>query len=296
MEKSFLQSEEWADFQRKLGRNVWQIDGINVIEHVLPKGKTYLYSPRLRPAERGFGGQARFENFLSEVKEIAKKENAIFLKIDLQDQIDLTKYGFIKSNNIQPFKTIILDISKPEQELLDKMHSKMRYNIGLAQKKGIDIKKDKGGFEEFWKLIRQTSKRDGFKPYPRAYYEKMLEIPGIELFLALIPISSGRAMTKVIAANIVLFYGKQAIYLHGATSYEHRNLMAAPLLQWEQIKEAKKRGCTEYDFWGIDEIKWPGVTRFKKGFGGKEIAYPGAYDLIFKPFWYKLYKIAKKFL
>lgn len=293
MEKSFLQSEEWADFQKRLGRNVWQVDGINVIEHVLPKGKTYLYSPRLRPAERGF------ENPLSKVKEIAKKENAIFLKIEpfdyAQDKFALEDYGFVKSNNIQPLKTIILDISKSEQELLDGMHPKTRYNIGLAQKKEIKIKiqdtknNNQTYFEDFWKLMLQTSKRDGFKSYPRAYYEKMLEIPGAKLFLA-------ECEGEIIAANIVLFYKSTATYLHGATSYEHRNLMAAPLLQWEQIREAKKRGCMEYDFWGIDEIKWPGVTRFKRGFGGKEITYPGAYDLIFQPLWYKLYKFAKKFL
>ena len=72
--------------------------------------------------------------------------------------------------------------------------------------------------------------------------------------------------------------------------------MAPYLLQWQQILEAKKRGCAEYDFWGINEKKWPGVTRFKKGFSGKEVGYPGAFDLIFQPIWYSLYKIVKKIL
>jgi len=291
MGKSFLQSEEWADFQRRLGRNVWRISGVNIIEHRLPIGKAYLYSPRLILPQNS-------DEFIKEIKDIAKKENAVFLKLEFGSNIDgnlLKKIGFRKSNNIQPFKTIILDITKPEEELLNQMHPKMRYNIGLAQKKGIDIKKDKGNFEEFWELIQQTSERDGFKPYPRTYYEKILEIPGIELFTAEYP-STSLGTSEIIAANIVLFHKNTAIYLHGATSYEHRNLMAAPLLQWEQIKEAKKRGCTEYDFWGMDEIRWPGVTRFKRGFGGQEIAYPGAYDLIFQPFWYLIYKIAKKFL
>ena len=72
--------------------------------------------------------------------------------------------------------------------------------------------------------------------------------------------------------------------------------MAPHLLQWEQIKEAKKRGCIEYDFWGIDDKKWPGVTRFKRGFGGREINYPNAHDLVFQPIWYLIYKIARKIL
>ncbi len=117
----------------------------------------------------------------------------------------------------------------------------------------------------------------------------MLEIPGVELFLA-------DFKNKIIAANIVVFWEKTAIYLHGASDYEQRNLMAPHLLQWEQIKEAKKRGCIEYDFWGIDEKKWPGVTRFKKGFGGREVEYPGAFDLIFQPVWYKIYKIGRTLL
>jgi len=293
--KSFLQSEEWLEFQKKIGKNVWQVDGINLIEHVLPIGKAYLYSPRLRPDwSQDSGGQARLQLFLDKVKEIAEKENAIFFKLELENNINeelLKKYGFIKSNNVQPVKTLILDITKSEEDLLNGMHPKMRYNIGLAQKHRVKIRmanKD-DDFTGFWRLMLQTSKRDGFRAYSRTYYEEMLEIPGVMLFLA-------EHGNEVIAANIVVFYKNIAIYLHGASSYEHRNLMAVPLLQWCQILEAKKIGCIEYDFWGIDEQKWPGVTRFKKGFGGKEVVYPGAYDLVFKPIWYKLYKLAKKFL
>jgi lipid II:glycine glycyltransferase (peptidoglycan interpeptide bridge formation enzyme) len=276
---SFLQSKEWADFQKSLGRKVWQIDSVGVIKHNLPFGKSYLYSPRCR-------GNFLLEDFLKKIKEIAKKENAIFFKVE-PTEIN-KKFGLRKSKDIQPRKTLILDITKSEQELLNQMHYKTRYNIGLAEKKGVRIKRDKNLFEDFWKLMEETTKRDGFKPHPKEYYKKMLEIPEVELFGA-------KFGNKIIAANIVVFYNKTAIYLHGASDYEHRNLMAPHLLQWEQIKEAKKRGCAEYDFWGIDEQKWPGVTRFKKGFGGQEVIYPGAYDLIFQPAWYKIYKLVKKF-
>jgi len=290
-EKSFLQSSAWLDFQKSLGRKVWQIKGVNVIKHNLPFGRSYLYSPRLRPAERDFGGQARFEEFLTKIKKIAKKENAIFFKIEPEEVNErlLKKFGFKKSHDIQPRKTLILDITKSEQELLNQMHYKTRYNIGLAEKKGIKIKKDKKLFKDFWRLIQETTKRDRFRPHPKEYYQKMLEIPGVELFVAIYK-------NKVMAANIVVFYEKTAIYLHGASDYHYRNLMAPHLLQWEQIKEAKKRGCIEYDFWGIDEKKWPGVTRFKRGFGGHEVTYPGAYDLVFQPIWYRIYKIARRIL
>lgn len=278
---SFLQSVDWVNFQKSLGRRVWQLDGINIIKHNLPFKKSYLYSPRCR-------GDFLSEDFLEKIKEIAKKENTIFFKVEPLTEIN-KKFGLRKSKNIQPRKTLILDISKSDEELLNQMHYKTRYNIQLAQKKNVEIKKNKKYFEEFWQLMKQTTKRDGFKPHPKEYYRKILEIPGVELFVA-------EFNNKIIAANIVVFYDKQAIYLHGASDYEHRNLMAPHLLQWEQIKEAKKCGCVEYDFWGIDEKKWPGVTRFKKGFSSQEIIYPGAYDLVFQPIWYRIYKLAKKLL
>jgi lipid II:glycine glycyltransferase (peptidoglycan interpeptide bridge formation enzyme) len=291
---SFLQSQVWADFQKSINRKIWRLDEALVIKHNLLFNKSYFYSPRLRFSI--FGGQARCEDWINKIKQIAKQENAIFLKIEPSfakatdgKPLYLEEFGFIKGQNIQPSKTLILNIEKTEQELLRQMHYKTRYNIGLAEKKGILIKKDKNKFEDFWRLIQETTKRDGFRPHPKEYYRKMLKISDVELFLA-------DFKNKIIAANIVVFYEKQAIYLHGASDYEQRNLMAPFLLQWSQILEAKKRGCTEYDFWGINEKKWPGVTRFKKGFGGYEISYPGAYDLVFQPMWYKIYKISRLLL
>jgi peptidoglycan pentaglycine glycine transferase (the first glycine) len=290
MEKSFLQSKEWLDFQKSLGRKTWDAVGISIIKHNLPLKKSYLYSARLRPSD--FDGQARWGKFLTRVKEIAKQENAIFFKIEPENEVNLKSFGFKKSHNIQPKKTLILDISESEQELLSQMHYKTRYNIQLAIKKGVKTycsSPKTQNFNDFWRLMEETTKRDKFRPHPKEYYRKMLEIPGVELFIA-------SYRDKIIAANIVVFFEKTAIYLHGASDYEHRNLMAPHLLQWEQIKEAKKHGCIEYDFWGIDEQKWPGVTRFKKGFAGKEINYLGAYDLVFQSAWYWIYEISRKIL
>lgn len=277
---SFLQSQAWADFQKSINNKIWRIDEVLVIKYNLPFNKNYLYIPQYRE-------NFLLESFLNKVRKIAKNEKAIFVKIEAIENFNNS--NFIQSHNIQPQKTIILDITKSKQELLRQMHYKTRYNIGLAEKKGILIKKDKSKFEDFWKLTEQTVKRDNFHSHPKNYYEKMLEIPGMELFIA-------EFEGKIIAANIVVFYDKTAIYLHGASDYRYRNLMAPCLLQWSQILEAKKRGCIEYDFWGIDEKKWPGVTRFKRGFNGQEITYSGAYDLVFQPTWYGIYKVARRIL
>ena len=284
---SFLQSQEWAEFQKSLGRKIWQVGGITIIKHNLPFGKSYLYAPRC-------GGNFLSDSFLKKIRKFSKEENAIFFRIELQEKINkkvLSKFGFTKGRNIQPKKTLILNISQSEKDLLEQMHQKTRYNIRLAEKKGIILRQaqDRKDFEKFWRLLTDTAKKGRFKTHPKEYYEKILEIPGTELFLAVY-------RDKIIAANIVLFHNKQVIYLHGASDYNYRKLMAPFLLQWHQILEAKKRECIEYDFWGIDEKKWPGVTRFKKGFGGREIRYMIAYDLVFQPIWYKIYKIARKIL
>ena len=267
--KSFLQSKQWADFQKSLGRKVWFLDNLLVIKYNLPFDKSYLYSPRC----------GLFN--LEKIKEIAKKENSIFFKIEPLGKVK----GFRKSHDLQPRKTLILDLVK--EDLLEKMHSKTRYNIKLAEKKGVVIKK--GKFEDFWRLTCKTTKRDNFKSHPKDYYKKMLNIPGVELFAA-------EYKGKVIVCNIVMFFEKQAIYLHGASDYSFRNVMAPFLLQWKQILEARKRKCEIYDFRGIDEKKWPGITRFKKGFNGQEVISPGAYDFVFNPLWYFIYKVGRKIL
>jgi len=143
-----------------------------------------------------------------------------------------------------------------------------------------------------------TSKRKNIKHHPKDYYKKQLEINSedikFELFVA-------EYECKIIAANIVVLFGNRATYLHGATSSEHREVMAPHLLQWEQIKEAKKRGCSEYDFWGIvnEHTKdkrgqsWEGFTRFKKGFGGREVNYIGYWDYPLNKLWYFLYRLVQ---
>lgn len=284
---SFLQSKEWADFQKSLGRKIWRIDSINIIRHDLPFGKSYLYAPRC-------GGNFLSDSFFKKIRKFSKKESAIFFRVEPQKEISkkaLNKFSFKKGRNIQPQKTLILDISQSEKNLLEQMHQKTRYNIRLAEKKGIILRQaqDKKDFEKFWRLLIDTAKKNKFSTHPKKYYEKILETPGTELFLAVY-------RDKIIAANVVLFHNKQVVYLHGASDYNYRKLMAPHLLQWHQILEAKKRGCLEYDFWGINEKKWPGVTRFKRGFGGKEIRYMIAYDLVFRPIWYEIYKIARKIL
>ncbi len=278
---SFLQSEQWKELQKAVGREVWRIGQTLLIKHNLPLKKNYLYCPR--------GPIGSLETFLKEVKEITQKEKSIFLKIEPDLDFNHNLSNFKKSEKeIQPSKTIILDISKTEEELLNQMHPKTRYNIQLAKKKGILIEQSQE-IDSFLNLLKETAQKDKFHLHPNDYYRKMLEKTDgmVKLFLA-------KHEGKTIAGDLICFFSDTATYLHGASDYKTRQLMAPHLLQWQAVLKAKEMGLKYYDFYGIDQKKWPGVTRFKKGFGGKEVNYPGTYDLIYDSFWYKAYNLIRK--
>lgn len=286
--KSFLQSKEWGQFQESLGRRVFWLDEILLIQMPLRLGRSYLYSPRC--SDRVLG-----KDFLRQLKKFKKRRHIFFR---LEPNIVVSQNLVLGNNfekldfDLQPSKTLILDLTKNEEKILAAMHPKTRYNIRLAEKHGVKIKKGEEYFDDFWRLLKITAARDGIRPFSENYYRQQLIVTDdfrTELWVA-------EYEKEIIAANLVNFYGDIVTYLHGASSDKHRNVMSTFLLQWEQIKEGRKRGFKKYDFWGFDEQRWPGVSRFKKGFGGKAVEYAGAFDLVWSRTWYWAYKIAKKLL
>lgn len=320
---SFLQAFEWGGLQEKAGRKVWRIWLVDekidanqpifaaqIIKHDLPFGKNYLYAPHGPIFRRGIIEQISkignfldkkreyFSEFLSTARKLCQEENAIFFKIEpLLKSESHKKYllesGLKKSGKeIQPSRTLILDLSKSEEELLKDMEQKTRYNINLAQKRGVKIVKGDEYIDEFCGLMRQTAKRGGFSLHDADYYRELLSAKS-DIFENVLYVA--RFDGKILAGAVVNFFNGRATYLHGASSSENRNVMAPHLLHFEIIKDAKARGFSQYDFWGISE-KWTGVTRFKQGFGGKEIAYLGAFDLPVDKKWYFLYSLARRVL
>lgn len=311
---SLLQSFEWGKFQESLGRKIWRLALIDkekwlasalIVKHNLPLDKSYLYCPQGPIFENLKFKIENLKLLFNKIKKIAKEEKAIFLRIDpainiQNSEFNIQKLGFIKTKKeVQPKDTLILDITKGEKELLRQMHHKTRYNLRLAQRKGVKIRQsiDLKDIDLFWDLMLETTKREGFKSHPKEYYRKQIEVLGKE---SLVRLFLAEYQDKVIAANIVSFFGNKATYLHGASLYQYREVMAPHLLQWQAILEAKKRSCKFYDFWGIapqnqPNHPWAGITRFKKGFGGQEMHYLGAWDLVYQPLWYKLYNLVRTF-
>lgn len=275
MLSGFLQSDIWEKFQQALGKKTFRVNGQLLIKNRLPLGLSWLYSPR-----------CSLDNFdWQELEKIAQQERAIFSHFD---HITPTTDYQLLTTSIQPQKTLVLDLTPSTTELLTKMKEKTRYNIRLASKKQLIIERS-GEIEDFWRLINQTTERQQFIAHYREYYQKMIEIiPECQIWTI-------KYYHQAIAAAIFLFSqdDKSGYYLHGGSDYHYRQLMAPYLLQWAGIQEAQKRHLKFWDFWGVDERRWPGVTRFKTGFGGRIQDYPPAVRLIYRPFCYRLYTMTK---
>lgn len=201
-----------------------------------------------------------------------------------------------RTRAMNPATTIVLDLAKSEEALLAAMHQKTRYNIKLAAKHGVTVREGSGSqdLETFIRLTKETAARDRFQPheedYLRATFQFLSERGIAKLRLA-------EFGGTVLAANLEIHYGDTVTYLHGASSSQHREVMAPYLLQWEAMRAAKDEGKRNYDLWGANpETKssfyykpaWEGITRFKEGFGGRRVDLVGTWDLPVNRFLYQL--------
>jgi lipid II:glycine glycyltransferase (peptidoglycan interpeptide bridge formation enzyme) len=307
----FLQSWNWGEIMAREGAEVLRI-GVRHLGNILAAAtlvkkflplfglkKFYWYVPR-----GPIGDKEALAFLFAGIKK--KYPAAVFLRFEpeaaIMPNVPIVADGNLSSarrtRDYNPAKTLILDLKKDETKLLDEMSQKTRYNIRLAEKKGVEIRFGSAAdWPEFRRLLRLTGARDGFRLHGEKHYQSLIadsvkadsaeNNDGIKLFFA-------RYQGKNIAVGLFSFWGGRGSYLHGASDNEYRNVMAPHLLQWAAIKAARASGCTAYDFCGIDEKKWPGVTRFKRGFGGKVLEFPGTFDFIFRPFDYRVYGLLRK--
>lgn len=290
-----LQSLIWKNIALAEGRNVrqfaWQEQGIIVaLAQILETGRAGLkgwYLPRGPICLNPKRAADIWPFILKDLQIRAKTAGVAFIRFEPENwPLPVEAFGQ-KIKAIQPARSLFLNLSQTDQELLTEMHPKTRYNIRVAEKKGVEIFRGcKGELLLFWRLLQTTTARDHFSGHNLKHYQRLQEQgkPAIELWLA-------RREGKILAAGLFSFYQGRAVYLHGASANEGRQYMAPHLLQWRMIERAREQGCRYYDFYGIDEEKWPGVTRFKKGFGGEERVYPGTFLLVVSRWPYFLYKI-----
>ena len=293
-----LQTGEWGELKSAFGwkpaRIVSGDSGVQILFRKLPLGFTVGYIPK-----------ANFDpSLLPEVDSVCKQNRAIFLKLEPDSWENLKPETWnlklrTSPHNIQPPRTIIIDIRGTEEEILARMKPKTRYNTRLAEKKGVTIRAW-DDIDSFHKMMLTTGGRDGFGIHSLEYYKRAYEL--------LQPKGVGEILVaeyegKPLAALFVARNGHRAYYLYGASTDEERNRMPTYLLQWEAMKWAKARGCEEYDLWGVpdeDEITleanfesrhdglW-GIYRFKRGFGGELKRAAQAMDRVYNPLLYWAY-------
>jgi len=295
-----LQAWEWGEARKKTGVEVLRLgDNKNIYQstfHQLP-----FTNYRIGYLPRSVFPTKEVLDFLFDY---GKKNKIIFIKIEPYEEklkvknqkskVQLKSQKLVESKHpLFPSWTQVLDLNKSEDELLKKMHSKTRYNIRLAEKKGVVIKEmsDERGFEIFSKLYFETCKRQEYFGHTPKYHKIVWD--SLKKNIAHILIAF---YNDVPLAAYELFYFKNTLYYpYGGTSLEYRNLMASNLLMWEAIKLGKKLGAEKFDMWGSlppnydADNSWSGFTRFKEGYGTKFIEFIGSYDLVINPTLYKVY-------
>jgi peptidoglycan pentaglycine glycine transferase (the first glycine) len=299
-----LQSRAWGELKSKFGWKTVRIItgdcGAQILFKTLPGGFTIGYIPK-GPIGQGC-------SLYTEIDQICREYRAIFIKIE-PDNWEPDELALLsedgkskKSHPIQPRRTVIISLEGSEEDLLGRMKQKTRYNIRLAEKKGIEVQHS-NEITTFHKMAEITGKRDQFSIHSLSYYQTLFDLfqpsGSVELIFAVYN-------EKPISGLVVFAHGERSWYMYGASGDEERNRMPTYLLQWEAMKWAKSRGCTQYDLWGIPDLEeseleaeflhrkshtglW-GVYRFKRGFGGDVLRSVGAWDRVYFPGLYKLYQ------
>lgn len=298
-----LQSLEWGKFREKTGIKVVRSNNFQLTIHPLPYAKyTIGYLPK---------GPDINKKMLDALLEIGKKENCIFIQLEPNiEKIDNKKYKF---NNLFPSSrplftkyTFILDLTKPEEELLKNLHSKTRYNTKLAEKKGVKIVEDNSdkAFEEYLRLTKETTQRQNFYAHSEKYHRLMWETLRPEN-------NEQKTMSNILTAHllkatynnetlvawIVFILGDTLYYPYGASSSNHKEVMPSNLMMWETIKFGKKLGLKNFDMWGALEANpnskdpWYGFHKFKEGYGARHVEFIGSFDYVLNKKLYFIYNI-----
>lgn len=304
----FLQSWNWGEFHQSLGHKIFRLALVHnekimgvalLIKEEAMRG-TYLACP---------GGpllvdwkRENLKQIIDEMVKMGCQEKAVFLRVrpsilDNQENRKLFQsLGFRSAPmHMHAETTWQLNLTPSEDELLANMRKTTRYSIRRAARDGVKIVQSKKikDIEILYQLQMEAVKRHKFVPFSKEFMEKQLQTfvqdDQTSLFLA-------EYKKQILSVAMIIFYGDMAVYHYAGTSSKFPKIFSSYLLQWEAIKEAKKRGCKIYNFWGIaptDDPKhrFAGVTIFKKGFGGERIDYLHAQDYCLSP----LYQITYLF-
>ena len=318
-----LQTEEWAKAKAPFGwevfRRTWEDENGNLaaaaqvlkrsIALPIPgRSVCMMYVPK-GPLLSDWKNKGLRDRVMVDLVDFASEHGAFFIKIDpdiayesnpdeksglgAEFIAELRNQGWRFSNEqVQMRNTMVIDLSKSNDQLLADMKQKTRYNLRLAEKKGVKVRRGSpGDFSLLYQMYAETSVRDGFVIRNEAYYRTVWE--NFYESGMMIPLLA-EVQDEPVAGLMLFIFGRQSWYLYGMSRQLYREWMPNYLLQWEAIKASKAAGCKIYDLWGApDEFNerdpmW-GVYRFKVGLGADEVRHIGAWDRPLQPLIYSAY-------
>lgn len=300
-----LQSSAWGELKSRFGWQVHRlaleragtiIAGAQMLVRCLPLGWRLAYIPRgpvVDPSDTD-----TLTMLLDALGRAAQARGALALKIE-PNWLETTEHPLDTlpavrvAPSIQPRVTFHLDLTRALDAILAQMKPKWRYNIRLAERKGVTVRVGTANdLDTFYRLLQITSARDRFAIHSRAYYQTAFELFAPRDWARLwVAEYAGEPLAMI----LVTAFGDEAIYLYGASSNAHRERMPNHALHWAAIQWAKARGCTRYDLWGLgatteaDARAAHGLYQFKQGFGGQLVRYLKARDVVFSRWRYALY-------
>lgn len=311
-EANFLQSWWWGQFHATLGNDIQRIGFFRgekltgVMLSVVESARRGRYLTVPAGPIIDWEDKELMLHFMSAMKEIAKAHNCAFIRVRPQLPDTDESRRLFRNLGFRPAPmhlhaqlTHQLDITKSEDELLSGMRKSTRYEIRQAQKQGVVIKSSKNPEDilSFYNLQLETAKRQGFVPFSLKFLQNQFAVFAQNNQAILYSAYSNKT---VLAQAFIIFYGSEAVYHYGASTEEGRKIPGTYLIQWEAIREAKRRGMKRYNFWGVAREhetyhRFYNLSVFKRGFGGVDVAYLPAQDLVIDPIRYAVNFLIESF-
>ena len=303
---NFLHSWAWGDFHEARGKKVIRRVALDNDDKIIA-----AYVGQIETAKRGTymaiaGGpimdwskKALREAIFADIKEQAAENHCVFARIRPQIEETDKNRKLFKDLGLKPAPMYlsvefagILDISKPEEEILAGAAQGLRRKIRKAEKNNITVSvgEDPKDIHEFYQIELETAKRHKFVEFSESFLTKQFEAFAkygqVKLYTA-------KLGGEILAQNFMIFYGNEASYHYGVSTQLGTQYSGAPLLHMQAMRDARERGIKRYNFWGITGLnetkhRFYGVSQFKRSFGVQELKYLHAHDLVINKAKYRL--------
>jgi lipid II:glycine glycyltransferase (peptidoglycan interpeptide bridge formation enzyme) len=293
-----LQTWEWGEFRKETGNEIVRLGVFSESKLKVSSQLTLHKLPGIKSLKIGalIKGPKPNKELLQALKDLAKEENIIFIKMEPNMKENNTYINNLRGEGAVPGKTLFtpttfwIDLTKDEDKMMENFHSKTRYNIRYARKKGVEVQEDNSdpAFERYIELTRKTVERQGFYAHTERYHRLMWQHLNKDMIKrGETPIARLLTATykgEILTTWIVFVWHDFLYYPYGASTLKHRNVQANNLMMWEAIRYGKKLGLKIFDLWGREEGK--GFTQFKEGYNPKVIKFIGTWDLVTSPLYY----------